>query len=52
MNKKESNIMRNALTQLTGSLTDTGFTALVTACNLPAGLTLAAAHVKREQVLK
>lgn len=44
MNKKESNIMRNALTQLTGSLTDAGFTALVTACNLPAGLSLAAAQ--------
>ena len=44
MNKKENNIMRNALTQLTGSLTDAGFTALVTACNLPAGLSLAAAQ--------
>jgi len=36
--------MRNVITQLTGNLTDAGFTALATACNLPAGLTLGAAQ--------
>lgn len=35
--------MRNVLTQLTGNLSDAGFTALVTAYNLPAGLTLGVA---------
>lgn len=44
MDNQGHNIMRNALTQLTGSLTDAGFTALVTAYNLPAGLTLGAAQ--------
>lgn len=44
MNNKENNLMRNALTQLTGSLTDAGFTALVSAYHLPAGLSLAAAQ--------
>lgn len=36
--------MRNVITKLTGNLTDAGFTALATACNLPAGLTLGAAQ--------
>lgn len=36
--------MRNALTQLAGSLTENGFTALVSAYNLPAGLTLSVAQ--------
>ena len=36
--------MRNALTQLAGSLTDAGFTALLSAYNLPAGLSLVAAQ--------
>lgn len=40
----KSNIIRNALTQLTGNITDTAFTVLVTSCNLPAGLTLAIAQ--------
>ena len=44
MNKLESKIMRNVITQLTGTLTDAGFTALVSAYNLPAGLTLGAAQ--------
>lgn len=36
--------MRNVITQLTGNLSDAGFTALVSAYNLPAGLTLGAAQ--------
>ena len=44
MNNQGNNIMRNVITQLTGNLTDAGFTALVTAYNLPAGLTLGAAQ--------
>lgn len=39
----QDNIMRNVITQLTGNLSDAGFTALVTAYNLPAGLTLGVA---------
>ena len=39
MNKGDNSI-RNALTQLTGQLSDTGFAALVSAYNLPAGLSL------------
>lgn len=30
-----NNVMRNALTQLAGSLTNETFTAIVAACNLP-----------------
>lgn len=44
MNNQGNNIMRNVITQLTGNLTDAGFTALVSAYNLPAGLTLGAAQ--------
>ena len=36
--------MRNVITQLSGNLTDDGFTALVCTYNLPAGLTLGAAQ--------
>lgn len=39
-----NNVMRNALTQLAGSLTNETFTAIVTACNLPAGLSLGLAQ--------
>lgn len=41
---QSNNITRNVLTQLTGSLTEAGFTALVSAYNLPAGLTLGLAQ--------
>ena len=44
MAKDGGNLMRNVLTQLAGNLTDAGFTALVSAYNLPAGLTLGAAQ--------
>ena len=44
MNKQEHNMMRNVIAQLTGNLSETGFTALVSACNLPAGLTLGVAQ--------
>ena len=39
-----NNVMRNALTQLAGSLTNETFTAIVAACNLPAGLSLGLAQ--------
>lgn len=44
MNKQENNIMRNVLTQLSGKLSDSAFTAIVAANNLPLGLTLGAAQ--------
>lgn len=44
MDKDGNNLMRNVLTQLAGNLTDAGFAALVSAYNLPAGLTLGAAQ--------
>ena len=44
MANEGNNLMRNVLSQLAGNLTDAGFTALVSAYNLPTGLTLGAAQ--------
>lgn len=44
MNSQDNNVMRNVLAQLSGKLTDSAFNALVTAYNLPMGLTLSAAQ--------
>lgn len=44
MNKQVNSVMRNALTQLMGNLTDVGFTALLSSANLPASLTLSMAQ--------
>ena len=41
---EQNNIMRNVLTELTGSISDLGFASLVATYNLPAGLTLSLAQ--------
>ena len=50
MNKNNS--IRNALTQLTGQLSDTGFAALVSAFNLTAGLSLSLAQAVTKGLLQ
>ena len=40
MSELGSNVMRSVVNQLTGSITDAGFAAIVSTYNLPAGLTL------------
>ena len=44
MSELGSNVMRSVVSQLSGSLTDAGFAALVATNNLPAGLTLGVAQ--------
>ena len=41
---EQNNIMRNVLTELTGSISDLGFASLVATYDLPAGLTLSLAQ--------
>ena len=40
MSNQGDNVLRNALTQLAGNLSDSAFGAIVSACNFPMGLTL------------
>lgn len=44
MREQGNNVMRNALTQLAGNISDSAFIAIVTACDLPVGLTLGMAQ--------